>query len=125
MIFLYWDAVVLYLCFSLIKSTRYWNSEAVWSIVEHGTKFYSSLNTSTEQPTNHRFPNTIQICDTHIDITLGIQGVLNCTSLGSKIMLQKLITDNSNNNTGFLMWSKVVFPQQCKKAKNSVLMEIR
>ena len=98
MIFLYYDTVVLYLCivfvFFLIKSTRYWNSETVWSNVENGTKLYSSLNTSTEQPTNHKFPNTIQICDAHIDIPLGIQGVLNCASLSSKIMLQKLINDN-------------------------------
>ena len=32
------------------------------------------------------------------------QGVRNCKSLGSKIMLIMLITDNSNNNARFLMW---------------------
>ena len=107
------------LCFSLIKSTSYCNSEIVRSIVKHGTKFYSSLNTSTEQPTNHEFPNTMQIYDAHIDITLGKQGVLNCTSLGSKIMLQKLITDNSNNNTGVLMWISSCIYQYNKKKQST------
>ena len=32
------------------------------------------------------------------------QGILCCTSLGSKLLLQKLITDNTKDNTGFLMW---------------------
>ena len=32
------------------------------------------------------------------------QGILCCTSLGSKLLLQMLITDDAKDNTGFLMW---------------------
>ena len=32
------------------------------------------------------------------------KGILCCTYLGSKLLLQKLITDNTKDNNGFLMW---------------------
>ena len=44
--------------------------------------------------------------DADINITFNLekQGILCCTSLGSKLLLiDKLITDNTIDNTGFLM----------------------
>ena len=56
--------------------------------------------------TINNFPRSLQIYDADINIAFNLekQGMLCCTSLGSKLSLQKLITDNTNYNTGFLMW---------------------
>ena len=40
----------------------------------------------------------------NIAFNLEKQGILCCTSLGSKSLLQKLITDNTKDNNGLLMW---------------------
>ena len=42
--------------------------------------------------------------DINIAFNLEKQGILCCTFLGSKLLLQKLITDNTKDNNGFLMW---------------------
>ena len=39
----------------------------------------------------------------NIAFNLEKQGILCCSSLGSKLLLQKLIADNNKDNTGFLM----------------------
>ena len=39
----------------------------------------------------------------NIAFNLEKQGILCCTSLGSKLLLQKLIADNNKDNSGFLM----------------------
>ena len=56
--------------------------------------------------TINNFPKALQIYDADINIAFNLekQGILCCTSLGSKLLLQKLITDNTKDNTGFLMW---------------------
>ena len=45
--------------------------------------------------------------DADINITFNLekQGILCCTSLGSKLLLHKLITDNTKDNTGFFFVS--------------------
>ena len=56
--------------------------------------------------TINNFPRTLQICDSDINIASNLekQGILCCTSLSSKLLLQKLITDNTRDNAGCLMW---------------------
>ena len=48
----------------------------------------------------------INTIDAHNNIAFNLEKreILCCTSLGSKLLLLKLITDNSKDNTGFLMW---------------------
>ena len=50
--------------------------------------------------------NSINTIDAgnNISFNLEKQRILCCTSLGSKFLLLKLITDNSKDNIGFLMW---------------------
>ena len=49
-----------------------------------------------------QFPkDTSYEADINIAFNLEKQGILWCTSLGSKLLLQKLITDNIKDNTGF------------------------
>ena len=95
------------ICFSIIKYCGYWNSQTLDRITDHANKFYKEkLNGNNHPLTINNFPRTLQIYDADINIAFNLekQGILCCTSLGSKLSLQKLITDNTKDNTGFLMW---------------------
>ena len=95
------------ICFSIIKYCGYWNSQTLGRITEHANKFYiEKLNGDSHPLTINNFSRTLQLYDADIDIALNLEkkGILCCTSLGSKFLLQKLITDNTKDNTGFLMW---------------------
>ena len=86
------------ICFSSIKYCGYWNSQALDRITDHANKFYKEkLNGDNHPLTIKNFPRTLQVCDADINIAsnLEIQGILCCTSLSSKLLLQKLITDNT------------------------------
>ena len=47
--------------------------------------------------TINNFPRTLQIYDSDINIAFNLEKQV-------KLLLQKLITDNTKDNTGFLMW---------------------
>ena len=73
-------------------------------ITDHANKFYKEkLNGNNHPLTINNFPRTLQIYDADINIAFNLekQGILCCTSPGSKLLLQKLITDNTKDNTGF------------------------
>ena len=92
------------ICFSIIKYCGYWNSQTLGRITDHANKFYKEkLNGDTHPLTINNFPRTLQIYDADINIAFNLekQGILCCTSPGSKLLLQKLITDNTKDNTGF------------------------
>ena len=93
--------------FSIIKYHGYWNSQTLGRITDHANKFYKEkLNGDNHPLTINNFPRALQIYDADINIAFNLekQGILCCTFLGSKLLLQKLITDNTKDNTGFLMW---------------------
>ena len=82
--------------FSIIKYCGYWNSQTLSRITDHANKFYKEKPNGDNHPlTINNFPRTLQIYD---DIAFNLE------KQGSKILLQKLITDNTKDNTGFLMW---------------------
>ena len=96
------------ICFSIIKYCGYWNSQALDRITDHANKFYKEkLNGDNHPLTINNFPRTLQIYDADINIAFNLekQGILCRTSLSSKLLLQKLITDNTEDNNGFLMWN--------------------
>ena len=75
--------------------------------LDHANNIYKGkLNGDNHPLTINNFPRTLQIYDADINIAFNLekQGILCCTSLGSKLLLQKLITDNTKDNNGFLMW---------------------
>ena len=85
------------ICFSIIKYCGYWNSQTLGRITDHANKFYiEKLNGDSHPLTINNFSRTLQLYEK--------KGILCCTSLGSKFLLQKLITDNTKDNTGFFMW---------------------
>ena len=94
------------ICFSIIKYCGYRNSQTLGRITDHANKFYKEKLYDNNHPlTINNFPRTLQIYDIDINIAfLEKQGTLCCTSLGSKFLPQKLITDNTKDITEFLMW---------------------
>ena len=54
-------------------------------------------------PQYFKFVLWMQTSSRNIAFNLEKQGILCCTSLGGKLLLQKLITDNTKDNNGFLM----------------------
>ena len=75
--------------------------------------------------TINNFPRTLQINDADIDIAFNLekQGILCCVFLCSKLLLLKLITDNTKDNTGFFMWISnyffsCIFQQNNMKSKS-------
>ena len=95
------------ICFSIIKYCGYWNSQTLDRITDHANKFYKEkLNGDNHPLTINNFPRTLQIYDADINIAFNLekQGMLCRTSLSGKLLFRKLITDNTKDNTGFLMW---------------------
>jgi hypothetical protein len=93
------------ICFSIIKSCSYWNSQTLDAIIDHGNVFYREMLKADKDLAIKDFPNRLQIydADIHVVFSLQSQGIL-CNTLVSKLYLQKLILDNKNENTGFLLW---------------------
>ena len=116
------------ICFSIIKSCGYWNAQTLEAIIDHASMFYrEKLYPMNEHLTINDFPSTLQIYDADISVAFNLekQGILSCTSLTSKLMLQALITENTNDNTGFLMWISsycisCIFEHKIKRNKNTV-----
>ena len=76
----------------------YWNSQTLDRITDHANKFYKEkLNGNNHPLTINNFPRTLQIYDADINIAFNLEKQ-------GKLLLQKLITDNTKDNTGFLMW---------------------
>ena len=92
---------------TLFKYCGYWNSQTLDRITDHANKFYKEkLNDNNHPLTINNFPQTLHIYDADINIAFNLekQRMICSTSLGSKLLLQKLITDNTKDNTGFFMW---------------------
>ena len=82
------------ICFSMIKSCGYWNAQTLEAIVDHASMFYrEKLYSNNQQLTINDFPCTVQIYDADITVAFNLkkQGILCCTSLASKLVLETLI----------------------------------
>jgi hypothetical protein len=90
------------ICFSVIKSCTYWNSDTLDAIVEQGNLFYEKLRVDRHL----RLPNKLAIYEANVDVAFSLKshGTLSCTSISSKQDLQSLIEGNVSTNTGFLLW---------------------
>ena len=116
------------ICFSIIKSCGYWNAQTLEAIIDHASMFYrEKLYPINPHLTINDFPSTLQIYDADISIAFNLekQGILFCTSFTSELVLQALITENTNHNTGFLMWISnycisCIFEHKIKRKTNTV-----
>ena len=94
-------AISLYsICYSVIKSCTYWDSNTVSAVVYFGTTLYN--NTGIHMSSD--IPRKVEICGTeiHVKLQANIQGVLN-DKAQSKLNIESLIC-HTKENTGFLIW---------------------
>lgn len=101
------SAICFYcVCFSIIKPCSYWKSFTLEAVVEHGNIFYKENLDTSNQFTIDGLPLRLKIYDADVDVKYSSkhQGIFSCSSLSSKLVLQRLILDNKNVNTGFLLW---------------------
>ena len=99
-------AICLYsLCFSVIKSCRYWNSDTLNAVIEYGNAFYMKLNVDKHLMLND-LPNKVNICGADVDVvfTAKGEGVLFKNTSLSEHVLHQFISHNKKNDTGFLLW---------------------
>lgn len=92
------------ICFSIIKSCGYWNSQTLDAIISHGNEFYTkTLSGDKGELSLNHLPSRIKIHDTDIDISIVTkQG----NSYRSTVIIsfRKLILENIISNTGFVLW---------------------
>ena len=93
------------LCFSVIKPCAYWHQPTLDAICDHGNTYFQKVLKNSGGLTINDFPNRLQVYDAEIHIMFNLQkrGTL-CFESNGKLMLQKLILDNTPGNTGFLLW---------------------
>jgi hypothetical protein len=88
----------------------YWTEQTLNAITEHAMEMYDEAF-KDEHQVSKSLPESIQICGSKIDITYASEhkGTLCCTSLPSKVGLEKLINSNTMQNTEFLIWLSVTW----------------
>ena len=94
-------AVSLYsICYSTIKSCKYWNETTLTEIVYFGTILYN--NTGIRTCTD--LPEKVEICGAEVHLTLhrNYQGVVN-DNLESQLNIESLIC-HRNESSCFLLW---------------------
>ena len=107
-------SLVILLCHIFLKHL-FLNYQILWVFeftdsgwnTDHANTFYKEKLSGNNYPlTINNFPRTLQIYDTDINTAFNLEkhGILCHTYLGSKLLLHKLITDNTGDNTGLLMW---------------------
>ncbi len=94
-------AISLYsICYSVIKSCTYWDSNTVSAVVYFGTTLYNNTGIHVSGD----IPRKVEICGTeiHVKLQANIQGVF-IDKAQSKLNIESLIS-HTNENTGFLIW---------------------
>ena len=93
------------ICFSTLLSSVYWNCDTVESIIENGKLFYQKYYFG-KHPFISDLPNNLDIDTAHVDIVHGakFQGILSVNSPTSKEDLKDFILNDTEKNTGFLLW---------------------
>ena len=85
------------ICFSIIKYCGYWNSQTLDRITYHANKCYKEKLMVITIHWLLTISQGLQIYDANISSAFNLEKQ-------GKLLLQKLITDNTRDNTGFLMW---------------------
>ena len=98
-------AVAVYsLCYSVIKSCSYWNSNTLSDVIQYGKRLYENSSLNKYLPLDD-LPKTVDVSGTEVSLDLKSdysEGILS-DSVDSKSLLKNLVRNNSEC-TGFLMW---------------------
>ena len=74
-------------------------------IIDHGNRFYrEKLSADKQQLTMNDLPIMLEIYDADINIHFSFEKAGIRSSLSRSLLLQELIANNTNDNTGFIVW---------------------
>ena len=92
------------ICYSIMKSCGYWNSNTLSNIVDGGKQLCKNLSLNSFI-TPGDLPKTIHVCG--VEVSLSCSNTTNgelSDSAESKSILKDIIINNYGKSTGFLMW---------------------
>ena len=95
------------LCYSVIKSCSYWNSNTLSDVIQYGKRLYENSSLNKYLPLDD-LPKTVDVCGTEVSLDLKSdysERILS-DSVDSKSLFENLVRNNSEC-TGFLMWFSV------------------
>ena len=93
------------ICFSTVTACNYWNDLTLTAIAEHAMLHYQEALEDGKEFTCDYLPQIVDICGAAVDVVFGrrYQNTLSFTSVSSKHFLKSLISENTSENTGFLL----------------------
>ena len=102
--FLSCTVAVYSLCYSIMKSCGYWNSNTLSSIIDGGKQLSKNLSSQSYLMPGD-LPNSIDVCGAKVTLLCSniTNGELSDSPEGKSI-LKDIILNNHSKNTGFLMW---------------------
>ena len=92
------------LCYSIMKSCSYWNSNTLTTIVDNSKRVLDNLRLNRSMSSSN-LPKTVDVCGTEVSFNVlsdNKEGLL-CDSVQSESILENAIINN-DECTGFLMW---------------------
>ena len=103
-------AVAIYsLCYSVMKSCNYWNSNTLSNVIQYGKRLYENPSSLNKYLPSDNLPKTVDVRGTErcLDLKSNYcsEGILS-DSVNSKSLLENLVRNNSEC-TRFLMWFSV------------------
>jgi len=98
-----WVVAIYSLCYSIMKSCSYWNSNTSATIVDNSKRVCDNLCLN-ECISSSNLPKTVDVCGAEVSFNVfsDKEGLL-CDSLQSKSILENAVIKNGEC-TGFLMW---------------------
>ena len=94
------------LCYSVMKSCSYWNSNTLSNVMQYGKGLYENLSSSNKYLPSYDLPKTVCGTERSLDLKSDCcEGILS-DSADSKSFLESLVRNNSEC-TGLLTWFSV------------------
>ena len=89
-------AVAVYsLCYSVIKSCSYWNSNTLSDVIQYGKRLYENSSLNKYLPLDD-LPKTVHVCGTEVSLDLKSDYSERILSVDSKSLLENLVRNNLN-----------------------------
>lgn len=94
------------ICFSVLKEIHYWNENTLDAIIENSNQLQEKILSKVEYCTVSDLPNSLAIDVANIEVSFNLLYETRRTEQESSFLIQEMkrvITENQEHNTGFLM----------------------
>ena len=83
------------LCYSVIKSCSYWNSNTLSDVIQYGKRLYENSSLNKYLPLDD-LAKTVDVCGTEVSLDLKSDYGERILSVDSKSLLENLVRNNLN-----------------------------